>query len=251
MDTTKNDLDLWSGNSDKSEVDLTSGAPETVLAPEFNTTRRGFDQAQVNDYVGRMTERLRGVEEKVRKLRSEADQAYQQRDAALRDRDSALRERDAALPERSSTEEGRNEQVSSRVMELMVAVNRDIEKLRGEAQGEAEHILARARSKASRMRSEAEETRAAADLAAAQAREEAERSVADLASKRNAMVTDLRLSFARSLDTIADLASSIVGENETRDGVRSETKTDTSMTPPDDQATPLLALPEILPDRSA
>ncbi|MET1012148.1 MAG: hypothetical protein ABWY83_07185 [Actinomycetota bacterium] len=248
MDTTKNDLDLWSGNPDRSEVDLSSGAPETVPAPEFNTTRRGFDQAQVNDYIGRMTERLRGVEEKMRKLRSEADQAYQQRDSALRERDSALRERDSALPERSSTEE---EQVSSRVMELMVAVNRDIERLRGEAQGEAEHILARARSTASRMRSEAEETRSAADLAAAQAREEAERSVADLASKRNAMVTDLRLSFARSLDTIADLASSIGGENETREGVRSGTKTDTSMTPPDDQATPLLALPEILPDRSA
>ena len=235
MDTTNTALELWSDTSD-------AGPSEDfeTARPEFKATRHGYDQDQVNDYLARVTGRLHDVEAKVQRLRSEADQTRQQLDLALQERDAARQERDAASVERPAASEDTYEQVSSRVMELMLALNRDVEKLREEAQGEAEHMLARASSKASRMRSEAKEVRAAADLAAAQTREEAEQSVANLMTHRDSMVADLRLSFARSLDTIGSLASSIGDENEIdrRDGVEPKVTSLTGV----DQASPLVEL---------
>ncbi len=145
--------------------------------------------------------------------------------------------------------------MSSRVLELMAALNRGVEKLRGEAQREAEveaeHILDHARGKATRMLSEAEELRAATELAAAQMRQEAERSVADLTAHRDSMVADLRLSFARSLETIGSLASSIREESDALRADGSEPREDSSASSRDDQATTLVVLPESEPDRSA
>lgn len=249
MDKTKNDLDLWSGISHAPPQ-----APEEA-GPEFKTTRRGYDEAQVNDYLARERERWRNVQAEVRRLRSKVDNAEQQLDLVLGERDAALEERDAALRERPAAREDTDEVVSSRVMELMAALNRGVEKLRGEAQreaeAEAEHILDHARGKATRMLSEAKEIRAAADLAAAQVRGEAERSVADLTAHRDSMVADLRLSFARSIETIGSLVSSIGEESEALRGDGSETRLDSSTSSQDDQATPLVVLPEIGPDRSA
>jgi cell division septum initiation protein DivIVA len=232
MDTTKNGLDLWSDS-----LGTASSAVFETVRPEFKTTRHGYDQAQVIDYVGRVNGRLQEVEAEVRRLRSVADQSSRELEVVLQERDAALQERDAALQERPAASEDTYEQVSSRVMELMVALNRDVEKLRGEAHGEAEHILARARSKASRIRSEAKEIRSAADLAAAQAREEADRAVADLTAQRESMVDGLRLSFARSLETIGSLASSIGDE----DWAKRSDNAETSFTH-DDQAAPIVEL---------
>jgi len=246
MDTTKTDLDLWSG--------LSHAAPSEeseTARPEFKTTRHGYDRLQVNAYLARMTGRLQDVEAEVDRLRSEVDQAVRQLDVALGERDAAIQERDAALQERPAANEDTHEQISSLVMELMVALNRDVEKLRGEAQGEAEHILDHARGQASRIRGEAQEIRAAADLAAAQVREEAERSLGDLTAQREAMVANLRLSFARSLETIGSLVSSIGEESEALREDSSETRADSSTSSQDEQATPLVLLPETGPDRSA
>lgn len=264
MDTSKTDLDLRSGISDTA----TPKELETAR-PEFKSTRHGYDRLQVNAYLARMTGSLQDVKAEVDRLRSQVDQgrrqldlvlrerdaALQEREAALQQREAALQEREAALQERPAASEDTDEQVSGRVMELMAALNRGVEKLRGEAQKEAEaeaqHILDHARGKATRMLSEAKEIRAAADLAAAQVREEAERSVADLTAHRDSMVADLRLSFARSLETIGSLVSSIGEESEALRGDGSGTGEDSSTSSQDDQATPLVVLPEIGTDSSA
>lgn len=220
----------------------------------LTTTRRGYDQAQVNAYLELVTGRLQDVEAEVSKLRSEADQAGRQRDAVPGEQAAAHEDRDAALRERPAADEDTYEQVSGRVRELMVALNRDVQKLRGEAQGEAqaeaEHILDHARGKATRMLSEAKEIRVAAELAAAQVRDEARRSLAELTAQCDSMVADLRLSFARSLDTIGNLASSIGEESETLREDGSEARADSSMSSQDEQTTPLVLLPETGPDRS-
>lgn len=238
MDPSKKDLDLWSGISPATPPE----DPETAK-PEFKITRRGYDQKLVDDYLARETSRWQSAKAGVRRLQSEVDQARRQlevaiaeRDAALEERDAAREERDTALRERPLATEDTDEQMSSRVLELMAALNRGVEKLRGEvqreAEAEAEHILDHARGKATRMLSEAEELRAATELAAGQMRQEAERSVADLTAHRDSMVADLRLSFARSLETIGSLASSIREES-------------------DAQASTLVVLPESEADRSA
>jgi colicin import membrane protein len=250
MDTNETDADEWSK--------IPHAAPpedsETAL-PAFTTTRRGYDQAQVNAYLELVTGRLQDVEAEVSKLRSEADQAGRQRDAVPGEQAAAHEDRDAALRERPAADEDTYEQVSGRVRELMVALNRDVQKLRGEAQGEAqaeaEHILDHARGKATRMLSEAEEIRVAAELAAAQVRDEARRSLAELTAQCDSMVADLRLSFARSLDTIGSLASSIGDEGETLREDGSEARADSSTSSQDEQSTPLVLLPETEPDRSA
>ncbi|MGZ8631202.1 MAG: DivIVA domain-containing protein [Actinomycetota bacterium] len=190
--------------SPQTDVAMWSATPGAVPAPAFKTTKRGYDQAEVTDYIRQMTERLQTVESQVRQLRSEAEQARQQRDEAIRERDSALQ---------GPTSDGAYEQVSSRVAELMMDVDRDVQKIREEAEAEADHLLTNARSEAARLESEAEERRTAADQAARLAHEEAERSLADLTSQRDVMLEELRLTGARLLEVIATLEQPARGEN--------------------------------------
>lgn len=186
MGNPQTDLAMWTATS------------TAVPPPTFKTTRRGFDQTEVNEYIGRMAERLQLVENQVRRLRSEGEQARQQRD-------EAIRERDLALHGPAPADGDPYEQVSNRVAGLMMGVDQEVDKIREEAEAEADRVVANAKSEASRLESEAEEKRVAADRAARLAHEEAERSLADVTSQRDAMLEELRLTGARLLDAIATL----------------------------------------------
>ena len=184
--------------SPQTDLAMWSATPGAVPAPAFKTTKRGYDQAEVTDYIRQMTERLQTVESQVRQLRSEAEQARQQRD-------EAIRERDLALHGPAPADGDPYEQVSSRVAGLMMGVDQEVDKIRDEAEAEADRVVANAKSEASRLESESEEKRAAADQAARLAHEEAERSLADVTSQRDVMLEELRLTGARLLDAIATL----------------------------------------------
>lgn len=232
MDTPRSDLAMW------------SGAPNTVPAPDFKTTRRGFEQSQVLEYIGHLTDRLQTVENLVRQLRSESDQAQQQRDTAIRERDAvveqrnaALRERDQALTARPQAGTEPYEQVSTRVTELLVALDRDVEKMKADAEAEAEDILAHARSEAYRVQRESDEARTAAVLARKEAREEAERSLAQLTSHRDDMLQELRKTCSTFLEVISSLAASIEGGQE-------EGRPERTIVVPD-------VAPDAVPDRPA
>jgi len=227
--------------------------PSAVPAPGFKTSRHGFDQGQVLEYLGHLTERLQTVENLERRLRSEIEQVQGQRDSALRERDAlvlqrdeALRERDAAVEERVSSDALTYEQVSGRVTELLVSLDRELAKIRTEAEAEAGQIVSDARTEAHRMRLEAEEARNAAAHEAKQARKEAERSVTELTARRDSMLGELRNTFGGMLDVIGKLAASIdIGPDE------GEGKVVTSIPAPEDRADRTVVLPDVLPDRPA
>ena len=184
--------------SPQTDVQMWSAPPGATSSPAFKTTRRGYDRAQVEDHLRLLTERLRDAESQTRSSRAEAVRAREERDAALAERDSALMGRAGDA----------YEQVSSRVADLMMGVDREADKIRAEAQARADRIVADARNEALGAQSEADRKLMAADHAARQAREEVERSVADLTSRRDGTLAELRATSARLLDLIASLEAS-------------------------------------------
>ena len=243
MDTSRSDVSMW------------SGMPSDVPAPEFKTNRRGFDQQQVQEYIGQLNTRLQTVENLVRQLRTESEQAQQQRDTAIRERDvivqqrnAALRERDAALQSRAPSEADTYEAVSDRVTALLVALDRDVATMRSEAEAEAEQIVARARTEAYRIRGEAEDAHTAAIEASKEARAEAERSLADLTLQRDDMLDELRSTCSRFLEVIGTLAASIQGATGTR---RSEEAAKAAMSTREDREERTVVVPDVMPDRPA
>lgn len=179
----------------QTDVDMWSSSPGAIPGPVFKTTRRGYDQTEVTDYIRGLTERLETVEKQARKLQSDVARALQDRDAAFGERDEALRGRAGDAYERTS----------ARVAELLMGVDREVERIQAEARVEVERMLADAEKDASRIRADAEEQRRAADQAGRRTREEAERSVADLTSQRERILEELRLASARMLDVIAGM----------------------------------------------
>lgn len=179
----------------QTDVDMWSSSPGAIPGPVFKTTRRGYDQTEVTDYIRGLTERLETVEKQARKLQSEVERARKDRDVAFGERDEALRGRAGDAYERTS----------ARVAELLMGVDREVERIQAEARVEVERMLADAEKDASRIRADAEEQRRAADQVGRRAREEAERSVADLTSQREHILGELRLASARMLDVIAGM----------------------------------------------
>ena len=163
-----------------------------------------------------------------------------------------LRERDEALRGQASTDAVTYEQVSDRVTELLVNLDREVEKIRTEAETQAGQIVADARSEAHRMRLEAEEARNAAAHEAKQARDEAARSVADLTVQREDMLGELRRTCDDFLEVIGTLAASIGGgKDEARREGDSESGAVTAMPTPEERADRTVVLPDVLPDRPA
>lgn len=238
MDTPRADATMW------------SALPDAIPAPTFRTAKRGFEQKQVLEHVDRLNDRLRTVEHQVRQLRFEAEQAKRERDAALRERAALLQARDAgdaaAIPQ-SSRDVDTYEHVSVRVTELLTAVGKDIEKIRGEAEAEAQQVVDRARSEAYRVRSESEEAQATATLAAQRAREEAERYVAESESRRDDVLRELRRQCGVFLDVLRNLAASIDGTDDAGQGNGSARKMDT--TAPEGPG-PTVVLPDVAPDQA-
>jgi cell division septum initiation protein DivIVA len=179
----------------RSDVEMWSSSPGAIPPPAFSTTRRGYDQAEVTDYVRRLTARLQTLEKEVGSLRSEIGRARRERDAAIGERDEALRGRAGDA----------YEQVSSHVAELMMGVDREVERIQAEARAEVERLVAGAEKDASRLREEAEAQRRATDEANRLAREEAERSLADLTSERERMLEELRHASTWMREVIAGL----------------------------------------------
>jgi len=194
--------------------------------PTFGTVRRGYDPAQVLEYVSRLTDQLEALESEVRRLQAERGQ------------------RSVAPGEQAPAGQDRYEGVGARVADLMRAFDEDVERLRREAGAEADRIVAEGRSEADRLHQEAERLRgeaaAEAERVQAEARTEADRIRLDaqskaedvrlqatealreaqkesdkvlsgLASRREAMFGELRAMRDRMLSTARDLETTIEG----------------------------------------
>lgn len=233
METPRTDSAMW------------SALPEALTAPKFKTAKRGFDQNQVVEYIGQLNARLRNVEHQVRQLRYENEQVKRERDTALRERAALVEQGEASAP---SHDADTYQQVSGRVTELFVALDKEVEKIRGEAEAEGEEIVDRARSAAYRVSREAEDARTSATLAAQRARKEAEQTAADLESRRDAVLEELRQACTNSLEVIGNLAASLGRKDDAEQGNGSAPDADTSEPAGEGEPGPTVVLPDVAPD---
>jgi cell division septum initiation protein DivIVA len=232
----------------RTDAAMGSALPDPVPAPKFKTVKRGFDQNHVAEYIGRLNDRLRTVEHLVIQLRYENEQVKRERDAALRERAALVQLDQAAMPSAPSQDADTYEQVSGRVTELLVAFDKDVEKIRGETEAEAQQIVERARCEAYRVSREAEDARTSATLAAQQAREQAERTVADLESRRDAVLKELRQTCTNFRDVIGKLAALFEGQDAAEQGNGSAPEAEASVPAHDGQTCPTVVLPDVVPD---
>jgi cell division septum initiation protein DivIVA len=149
--------------------------------PTFATVRRGYDPAQVLEYVTRLTNRLDALATEVRRLQAE------------------LGQREVVPNELAPTDQDQYEAAGARVADLMRTFDQDLERLRQDAEAEAGRIVAEARSEADRIKQEAErlhgEAAAEAERVQGEARTEADRIRLDAQSKAE----DVRLQAAETL----------------------------------------------------
>ena len=129
-----------------------------------------------------------------------------------------------------------------------MALDEEVEKIRGEAEAEGEEILDRARSEAYRVSREAEDARTSATLAAQRARKEAEQTVADLESRRDAVLQELQQTCTNSLEVIGNLAASLGRKGDAEHGNGSASDADTSEPAGEGDAARTVVLPDVAPD---
>lgn len=203
-----------------------SAAAGSISQPTFATVRRGYDPAQVLDYVTRLTEHVEALKSEDRRLQAE------------------FGPRDAVPEEQAPTGQDPYESVGTRVVDLMRTFDQDVERLRRDAEAEAgrivaeaktqaerihqeaeklrrevevegERILAEARTEADRIRldaqGKAEEVRVQAAEALRDAQRESDKVLSGLASRREALLDELRAMRDRMLDTTRDLEATIQG----------------------------------------
>lgn len=177
-----------------------SGTPPLATAgslnlPTFATVRRGYDPDQVMEYVTRLTDHLDALKTEVRRLQAE------------------LSQRDVTPEEQAPTAQDEYDGVGARVADLMRTFDRDVEKLRQDAEAEAVRIVAEAKSEADRIQREAErlhaEAEAKADRVLAEARTEADKILSSLASRREGLLDELRVIRDRMVDTTRGIEATI------------------------------------------
>lgn len=171
---------------------------DQIRRREFVTIRRGYDPDQVRAYLEQLAGQMEVMRSMVREARSMAETAV----------------RAAAEPKADPYE-----QLAARVSNVIREADHAAEKIRTDALTEAEELTHQARAEADQVRTDAqaraEEARERADTAVRVAREEASRTIAGLATRRDALVEQLAsmqerlLGVARDLESAMDLRVSL------------------------------------------
>lgn len=196
-----------------------SGPPPSATAgslnmPTFSTVRRGYDPDQVLEYVTRLTDHLDALETEVRRLQEEqaptAQDEYEGVGARVADLMRTFDQDVEKLRQDAEAEAGRI------VAEARVKADRiqqGAEKSRGEAAAKAERVQAKARTEADKIRldaqSKAEDLRHQAIEALREAKEQSDRVLSGLASRREALMEELRAIRDRMVDTTRGIEATI------------------------------------------
>jgi cell division initiation protein len=159
---------------------------------EFVAIRRGYDPAQVRDFLEQVAAQIQELESIIRESRLEADSAV----------------RAAAQPRVDPYA-----QLAERVASVLRAADDESERAKREASAEAERILGEARADAEQIRADAQaratEARESADALLREAREQADRTIAGLSTKRDSLVEQLATMQERLVGVARDLESTI------------------------------------------
>jgi DivIVA domain-containing protein len=180
--------------------------PDHIRRREFVAIRRGYDPAQVREFLERVAEQVQEMQDLIRDARLEAN-------AATR----------AATPRADPYAT-----LADRVAGVIRAADDEAERSRREAVAEAERTLTEARAEAERIRAEAqaeaEQTRASAQAELREAREQASRALAGLSSRREILIEELASMQERLVGVARDLESTISHPESADRGIGAETE---------------------------
>ncbi len=170
---------------------------DQIRRREFVAIRRGYDPAQVRDYLDQLAAQVEQMESMFREARLEADAAV----------------RAAAQPRVDPYT-----QLAGRVAGVLRAADEEAERIRREASEDAERMIGEARADADRVRtdaqSRAEEARTEAEATLREAREQADRTISGLATKRDALVDQLATMRERLVGVARDIESTITSSED-------------------------------------
>ena len=206
-----------------------SGPPPSATAgslnmPTFATVRRGYDPDQVLEYVTRLTDHLDALESEVRRLQGELSQRVadeEERAATARDEYQGVGARVADLMRTFDQDVGKLRQDAKAEAGRIVAearsesdrIKQGAERSRGETTAKAERVQAKARTEADKIRldaqSKAEDLRLQATEALREAKEKSDRVLSGLASRREALMEELRTIRDRMVDTTKGIEATI------------------------------------------
>lgn len=165
--------------------------PDHIRRREFVAIRRGYDPAQVREFLERVADQVQEMQDLIRDARLEAD-------AATR----------APTPRADPYST-----LAERIAGVIKAADEEAERSRREAAAEAERVVGEARALAERIRADAEaaaaQTRATAEAELRDAREQAHRALASLSTRREILVEELASMQERLVGVARDLESTI------------------------------------------
>jgi cell division septum initiation protein DivIVA len=213
------------------EPEGTSGpAMNSISEPGFAKVRHGYDPSQVSEHLKTVAGRTRILEDRVSELESELEQVRGQEqpsrpaEASVEDPYEVMSGRMAEVVrtldqdvERMRQEaEAEAQQLVDEAKAEAARESREVEKLRKKAMAEADEMLAEATAEADRIRVDAQATaedlRAEAERALEDAKEQADAALAELTDRRDALVAEMRTLHDRMLDSASRLEPIVDGE---------------------------------------
>jgi len=185
-----------------------------IREPLFTTVKRGYDPKQVLEYLSVVADEVEALQSRMQELESDLGEAHSTQESSLHDQVAG---------------EDPYDRLSAHVADVIRTFDQDVDRLQEEKKAEADRIVAEARTEADRIlsdaRTEADRIRSDAQGNAEEARAFAERTVRDaedkavgafsrLASRREALLNDLRtirdhiIGATRNLDAVVEDAPS-------------------------------------------
>ena len=165
---------------------------EHIRRREFVVTRRGYDTAQVREFLEHIADQVAQLEAMLKAARQEAETAARTASRTRTDPYGAM---------------------ADRIAGVIRAADQEAEAIRRDAKRDSETILAEARADADRIRADAEararEIRSEAEEALGEVRAHATRTLSGLSTKREALVEQLATMQERLVVVARDLESAI------------------------------------------
>jgi len=194
----------------------------SIPEPDFTTVKRGYDPGQVSEHLKTVAGRTRTLEDRVSELESELERVRgrgqsSQRAEAAEDPYEAMSGRMAEVVRTLDQDVERMRQEAEADAQRIVdeakaeaaLEEREVEKLRKKAMVDADGMLAEATAEADRIRVDAQATaedlRAEAERALEDAQKQADAVLAELTDRRQALVDEMRALHDRLLDAASRL----------------------------------------------
>jgi cell division initiation protein len=229
---------------------------EQIRRREFATVRRGYDPDQVRDYLGQVATQVETLEKDLRetKLRTDSKTPMSPGEALaskVAEEDTALAAQPPAPPQAlpaAPAHDEAYERLSARFATMIEAADREATKIVDEAKAEAQRLLTEARTEADRIRvdaqARAEEARQRGSEELAKAKEEADRILGSLATRREALVTQMHDMQTKLLAVAHDLDVSMQDRDQAgRSGATAATPAASATT-----ARPAEPAPQVVPE---